>query len=121
MTPAIVTEGGLPILALGGSGGTTIATNVTQATLARLVFGLDPGACVSAPRIFVNTSPELTVEAEIVEDVRKDLVLRGEKLKDARTSGPWPAVQLVAWERGPKGTRVLAAADPRKGGTAVAE
>jgi gamma-glutamyltranspeptidase/glutathione hydrolase len=121
MAPTIVIEGGLPILALGGSGGTAIATNVTQAAVARLVFGLDPSACVSAPRIFVNTSSELTVEAEIVDDVRRDLALRGEKLKDARVFGPHPAVQLVAWERGPKGTRVIAAADPRKGGTAEAE
>ena len=51
MTPTIVIEDGVPILALGGSGGTRIATGATQAALARLLFDLDPSACVSHPRV----------------------------------------------------------------------
>ena len=38
MTPTLVLEGGVPILALGGSGGTRIATGATQAALARLAL-----------------------------------------------------------------------------------
>jgi gamma-glutamyltranspeptidase/glutathione hydrolase len=121
MTPTIVLEDGVPILALGGSGGGRIATGVTQATLARLVFGLDPGACVSAPRVHVDgPSPELIVPSDVPEDVRAGLRARGESPKD--DPYPFSAVQMIAWERGAHGgARVLAAADPRKEGLAIAE
>lgn len=121
MTPTIVLEDGAPILALGGSGGQRIATGVTQAALARLVFQMDPGACVSAPRVFVTgSSAELFVEPDIAEDVRAGLRARGETLKDETmlVSG----VQMVAWERAPGAKpRLVAASDPRKLGLAVAQ
>jgi gamma-glutamyltranspeptidase/glutathione hydrolase len=120
MTPTLVFEGGLPIVAAGGSGGTRIATGVTQATLARLVFGLDPSACVSSPRIHVSGgSPELTVDSEIVEDVRAGLRTRGEALTDEKY--PHAAMQLVAWDRTGPRVKLLAATDPRKGGMAAAQ
>ncbi len=121
MAPTIVLQGGVPILALGGSGGSRIATGVTQAALARLVFGLDPGACVAAPRIHVDgPTPELIVPAEVADDVRQGLRARGELPRD--DTYPFSAVQMIAWEKGPLGmARVLAAADPRKEGFAIAE
>jgi gamma-glutamyltranspeptidase/glutathione hydrolase len=120
MSPAIVLEDGRPILALGGSGGARIATGVTQAALARLVFGLDPSACVSAPRIHVGgPSAEMQLPLEIPEDVRAALRARGEIVKEERY--PFAAVNLVAWERRGNGARVLAAADPRKQGFAAAQ
>ena len=119
MSPTIVLENGEPILAVGGSGGERIATAVTQATLARLIFNLDPSACVSAPRIHVNTSPELTFESDIPEDVRAGLKARGEQLKETRFGNP--AVQMIAWEHVGGMRRVLAAADPRKLGFAAAQ
>lgn len=121
MTPTIVIEDGVPILAVGGSGGGRIATGVTQATIARLVFGLDPGACVSAPRIHVDgPTPELLVPSDVPEDVRQGLRARGETVRDERY--PFSAVQMIAWERGQLGgARVLAASDPRKEGFALAE
>jgi gamma-glutamyltranspeptidase len=120
MTPTMVFEGGVPILAAGGSGGGRIATGVTQAVLARLIFGLDPSACVSAPRIHVaGALAELTVDTDIPEDVKTGLRARGETLKDEKY--PHAAMQLVAWDRsGPK-VKLLAAADPRKGGLAAAQ
>ena len=120
MSPVIVLENGLPVLALGGSGGSRIATGVTQAALARLVFGLDPSACVSAPRIHVGgPSAELLLPSEVPEDVRSGLRARGEVVKDERY--PFAAVNLIAWERRGNGARVLAAADPRKQGFAAAQ
>ncbi len=119
MAPTLVLEGGQPILALGGSGGQHIGTGVTQAALARLVFGHDPSACVSAPRIHVNTGVELVVDPDIPEDVRADLRARGEQLKD-ETWGR-SSMNMVAWQRSPRGVRLLAAADPRKGGLAAAQ
>lgn len=119
MSPTLVLENGEPILAVGGSGGERIATAVTQATLARLVFNLDPSACVSAPRIHVGTSSELTFESDISEDVRAGLKARGEQLKESRFGNP--AVQMIAWEHAGGVRRVLAAADPRKLGFAAAQ
>ena len=55
MTPTIVVEAGRPVLALGGSGGTTIAPNVTQVLLAALVFDQGPAEAVQKPRIEVPT------------------------------------------------------------------
>jgi gamma-glutamyltranspeptidase/glutathione hydrolase len=120
MAPTIVLEGGVPILALGGSGGERIATGVTQAALARLVFGLDPGACVSAPRVHVGASAELFVPSDVPEDVRQGLRARGERLIDETYAHA--GVGMIAWERGTYGgARVVAAADPRKDGLAAAE
>ena len=117
MTPTIVLEGGAPVLALGGSGGRRIATEVTQAALARLVFGMDPSACVSAPRVFTN-GKDTSVEPDIALDVRKGLEARGETVS---LEPPYaPAVQMVAWERA-CATRLLAASDPRKAGFALAQ
>lgn len=122
MTPTIVVEGHEAILAVGGSGGQHIATEVTQATLARLVFDLDPGACVAAPRIFVNGSgPDVYLEPEFAEDVRAGLRARGESPKDDKML--MTGVHMVAWDhQGPGGAqRVIAAADPRKHGLALAQ
>jgi gamma-glutamyltranspeptidase len=116
-----VLQDGVPILAIGGSGGSRIATGVTQAAIARLVFGLDPGTCVAAPRIHVDgPTPDLIVPAEVADDVRQGLRARGEVPRD--DTYPFSAVQMIAWEKGPLGmARVLAAADPRKEGFAIAE
>jgi gamma-glutamyltranspeptidase / glutathione hydrolase len=120
MTPAMVFEGGAPILATGGSGGGRIATGVTQVTLARLIFGLDPSACVSAPRIHVaSASPELALEGDVVEDVRAGLRSSGESLKDEKYSHA--SMQLLAWDRSGPRARLLSATDPRKGGLAAAQ
>lgn len=120
MTPTIVLEGGVPILAAGGSGGQRIATGVTQATLSRLIFGMDAAACVSAPRIFVSgATPEILVESEVAEDVRAGLRARGEKVKDELM--PFSAVQMVVWDRKGPAVRVFSASDPRKLGLAAAQ
>jgi gamma-glutamyltranspeptidase/glutathione hydrolase len=117
MAPTIVLENGEPIAALGGSGGRRIATEVTQAAIARLVFGLDPGACVSAPRMFTNGA-NLVVDPEVAEDVRAALRLRGETVEQETFNGT--GVQMIAWDRNASGVRVLAASDPRKWGFAAA-
>lgn len=122
MTPTIVLEGGRPILAVGGSGGTRIATSVTQATLARLLFDLDPTACVSHARVHVQ-GMDLLADREVSPDVRMSLAARGENVKDEPFQGS--AVQMIAWGKSPAAqgtgkTVMLAASDPRKGGFAAA-
>jgi gamma-glutamyltranspeptidase/glutathione hydrolase len=117
MTPTIVVEAGVPILATGGSGGTRIATGTTQAVLARLLFDLDPNVCVSSPRVHTQGTT-LLVDSEIAVDVRDALKARGETLKEEPFKGS--AIQMITWERSAAGTRLHAAADPRKGGFAMA-
>jgi gamma-glutamyltranspeptidase/glutathione hydrolase len=118
MTPTIVLENGVPILAVGGSGGPRIATEVTQATLARLIFDLDPMACVSHPRIHTQGA-DVMAEKEITVDVRKGLEARGESVKDELFSSS--ATQMIAWKRKEgQPVRLLAASDPRKVGFAAA-
>jgi len=117
MSPTIVLEGGVPILAVGGSGGTRIATGATQAVLARLLFDLDPIACVSHPRVHTQGA-QLFLDPEISPDAREGLVRRGEQVKDEPFLGS--AIQMVAWQRGKDGVKLLAASDPRKAGLAAA-
>jgi gamma-glutamyltranspeptidase/glutathione hydrolase len=118
MTPTIVVENGVPILAAGGSGGPRIATEVTQAVLARLVFDLDPTACVSHPRIHTQGA-DLLADKEIPVDVREALKARGENVKEEAFNGS--AAQMIAWKRVQgQPVRLLAASDPRKAGFAAA-
>lgn len=117
MTPTIVVEDGRPILAVGGSGGTRIATEVTQAALANLVFDLDPVACVSHPRIHVQ-GVDLLVDREIAADVRTGLQARGETVKDEPFTSS--AAQMIAIRHDGGKTVLRAASDPRKAGFAAA-
>ena len=117
MTPTIVMENGAPILALGGSGGTRIATGTTQAALARLLFDMDPNACVASPRIHVQ-GVDLLVDKEVPNDVREALKTRGESVKEEPFQGS--AIQMIAWQKSGGQTKLLAASDPRKAGLSLA-
>ena len=95
-----------------------IATGVTQATIARLVFGHDPSACVSAPR-FHTQGIDLFVDPDIPLDVREGLARRGETVKEEPSL--ISAVEMIAWERARgEAPRILAASDPRKVGSSEA-
>jgi gamma-glutamyltranspeptidase/glutathione hydrolase len=113
MTPTIVVRSGRAVLALGGSGGPAIATNVTQLVLSHLVFGHRPSAAVKAARFSIPTRRafiglERGASPALVADLRR----RGEIVSiTPRTKS---AVQMIALDRGLK----VAAADPRKYGSA---
>jgi gamma-glutamyltranspeptidase/glutathione hydrolase len=125
MTPTITFDDGLPVLALGGSGGLRIATGVTQAFLARTVFQRPVAECVSMARFHTPADeqspvgPILELDDNVPEAIVQDLKSRGEVVRQ----GPnYSAVQMVAIERGPGGAvHVTAASDPRKGGVARVE
>jgi gamma-glutamyltranspeptidase/glutathione hydrolase len=114
MTPTIVIEDGVPRLALGGSGGMRIATNVTQVLLDVLAFGLTPSEAVARARFSIPLGGgTLRLEGEASELHVRDLTWRGEVVgREARNA---TAVQVLAFEAG----RVLGAGDARKSGTAV--
>ncbi len=114
MTPTIAVKEGVPVLALGGSGGTKIATNVTQTVLRSLVFDFSPERAVSEKRFHVPMhGATLRLEPGFGDDHVADLKWRGEVLGDPISGSS--AVQLMRMEDG----RVQGAADPRKHGSAV--
>lgn len=113
MTPTLVLQGGAPVLAVGGSGGPAIATNVTQALLGALVFGQEPAAAVSAPRFYIpSRHATIWVEQGTSEEHRADLEWRGEIVGIMRFTTT--AVQMLRMDGG----RIRGGADPRKSGEA---
>ena len=114
MTPTIVVKEGAPVLALGGSGGTAIATNATQTLLSALVFNHHPRKVVSDPRIYIPTQgAHIAVEKSASAAHIKDLERRGEIVTEMRFNGT--AIQMLRFD----GERVEGAADPRKHGLAI--
>lgn len=111
MTPTIVVEKNHAILGIGGSGGTAIATNVTQLLLAHLVFGRTPAQAVADRRFYIPTeNAYILLEKGAPPELQADLEWRGEIVGEMKYNGT--AVQMLAVQNG----RVLAAADPRKHG-----
>jgi len=118
MSPTLVLENGAPILALGGSGGTTIGPNVTQVLLSRLAVGLDPEAALARPRFMIpapRTGQTLWLESELAKQHGEELVQRGELILAREPK--FGAVQVIARQAG----RFLAASDARKQGKAQAQ
>ncbi len=113
MTPTIVVEEGAVKMALGGSGGMTIATNALQVLLGAWLFDQNAQQAVSRPRIYIPTSKRsIMVEPSVRRPHIQSLEERGEVV------GTMPflttAIQLLKFDGG----RVDAAADPRKHGLA---
>lgn len=117
MTPTIVLKDGTPVLALGGSGGTRIATGTTQVLLARLVFDRPIVDAVGDLRLETPPSGGLIVDTSASADLVLDLTKRGEAVNN--TVPNFSAVQAISIES-TGGARVIhAAADPRKGGAGL--
>lgn len=116
MTPTFVLQNGKVVLAIGGSGGMNIATDVAQMVMGRLLFGLSGDELLRAPRFQVpvmGNTISVIGDATTVEHI-KDLERRGEIVGtiDFATT----AVQMITVEA--DGT-MRASADPRKFGKAV--
>ena len=62
MAPTIVTLGGVPVLALGSPGGSTIITTVLQVLIERLDLGRTLPEAIAAPRAAQGNSPETPAE-----------------------------------------------------------
>ena len=120
MAPTLVLESGRPVLVAGGSGGLRIATAIAQAVAQRLWFGCDPLACVSAARVHVaGLLPGIAVDADVSDDVRGGLILRGETPRVDPVSHN--ALEMIAIDWVGDVPTLRAAADPRKFGVAAAE
>ncbi len=113
MSPTIVFKKGVPVIALGASGGPLIITGTLQVLLNMVAFGMDAAAAVAAPRLHHQWIPAtLFVEPGIPEKVRMALARAGHTVKELPAMA---AVQVVRREGG----RFEGTADPRKGGAAV--
>lgn len=114
MTPTLAIRDGHVVLALGGSGGMNIATDVAQMALGHLVFGLAPDELLHAPRFQVPVGGQtIAVTGGATVEHINDLTARGEVV--AKIEFTSTAVQMVTSD----GTHLTAAADPRKFGAAV--
>ncbi len=114
MTPTLVLKDGAPVLSLGGSGGTAIATNAIQALLSALVFDQTPEQSVKAPRIYIPTNGRhILVEKGTSAAHQQDLQRRGEIVGEMPFSST--AIQMLRMDA----SGVRGGADPRKHGLAV--
>jgi gamma-glutamyltranspeptidase/glutathione hydrolase len=113
MSPTLVLKNGVPVLALGGSGGPLIITGTLQVLLNVLAFGLDATTAVAAPRLHHQWSPPvLLVEPGIPKSTRNVLARTGHAVKEVAAMA---AIQAVRRD----GEQFEGAADPRKGGAAI--
>jgi gamma-glutamyltranspeptidase / glutathione hydrolase len=96
MTPIIVTENGKFRLAAGAPGGSTIITTVLQIVLNVLVYDMNVGEAVSAPRIHHQWMPDrLQVESGGFDTATLDeLRRRGHKIQEREDWGNANAIVL---------------------------
>jgi gamma-glutamyltranspeptidase / glutathione hydrolase len=115
MTPTIVTENGKLKLAVGSPGGSTIITTVFQILLNSLVYKMDAGKAVSAPRIHNQWLPdELRFEKDGLNAATLNaLKARGQVLKGR---SPWGNANLILVK---PDNALEGAADPRGEGAAI--
>lgn len=113
MTPTIVVRDGQAVLAVGGSGGMNIATDVTQVLLHALLFEPSAREVVEAPRLQIPFSGTVRIKESLGADFVGDLERRGEIVSTYDTT--YTAVQLLMVRNGV----VSAAADPQKHGLAL--
>jgi gamma-glutamyltranspeptidase / glutathione hydrolase len=115
MTPTLVTENGKLKLVVGSPGGSTIITTVFQILLNTLVYKMDAGQAVSAPRIHNQWLPDqLRVEKGGLNNVTLDaLKARGQVVEER---SPWGNANLIVVK--PDNT-LEGAADPRGEGCAA--
>lgn len=114
MTPVIVTENGKFRLAVGSPGGSTIITTVLQILLNVLVYDMNVGEAVSAPRIHHQWLPDrLMLERGGFDGATLDqLRRRGHQIQQRESWGNANAIVVTPddWLEG--------AADPRSEGVA---
>lgn len=113
MTPVIVLRDGKPFLALGTRGGAAIPTTILQVFLNVVVYGKSLPAAVAAPRYHHGGTPEDMLYERTLTPQPLLLALNemGHAVASRESIGD---VHAILFENG----RLIAVADPRRGGAA---
>jgi len=111
MSPTIVVQDGVPVLALGASGGPRIISSVVQVLLDILWFGDEPAEALQRGRVHHQWLPDRVYVEEAYPDGELELQLLevGYKVKSRPNIG---VVQVLEVDNG----ILKPACDPRKGG-----
>ena len=117
MTPTLVLDGDKVVLALGASGGARIPGAVTQALIAKLVFGRSVSEAVAEPRLVAPAAGGLLLTPGTPAALLEDLRRRGEVVRADRPD--FSSVQMISIGQASGVRRLEAAADPRKAGSAL--
>jgi gamma-glutamyltranspeptidase / glutathione hydrolase len=118
MSPTIVLDDGMPVLAVGSPGGSMIITTVLQTLLNRLDFGETLPEAVAAPRASQRNTAAVSAEAAFIAAYGEALAARGHVFVGRPPPPPPPSEigAVTAIERLEDGN-LLAAAEPvRRGG-----
>ena len=105
------------IVSMGSPGGFVIPTATAQGALG-LLAGADLAAIVSDPRLSVDNGLAVLAESRVPADVAAGLAQAG---YEVQATSPWSwkmgSLHTVAWQAD---SSTQAAADPRRGGKALA-
>ena len=111
MSPTIVLDDGVPVLAIGSPGGSMIITTVTQTLINRLDFGMPLLDAVAAPRASQRNTATVSAEPAFITVWGPALEARGHSFTSVAEIGAVTAIERQ------KNGRLVAVAEPvRRGG-----
>ena len=111
MSPTIVLDDGVPVLAIGSPGGSMIITTVTQTLINRLDFGMPLLDAVAAPRASQRNTAAVSAEPAFITTWGPALTTRGHSFISVAEIGAVTAIERQ------KNGRLVAVAEPvRRGG-----
>jgi gamma-glutamyltranspeptidase/glutathione hydrolase len=111
MSPTIVLEDGVPVLAIGSPGGSMIITTVAQTLLNRLDFDMSLLDAVAAPRASQRNTAAVSAEPAFITTWGRELTARGHAFVNVAEIGA-----VTAIERRNDGQLVAVAEPVRRGG-----
>lgn len=117
--PVIVEREGEAVLVLGGTGGSRIISSLVQLMIGMIRFGGNPFGAVALPRLHHQLIPNaVAVENGYNEELIDVLRGKGHQIIKLSSDTYLAAIQLVQIDPTRKTGRLVAVADPRKGGSA---
>jgi gamma-glutamyltranspeptidase/glutathione hydrolase len=119
MSPTQVFEDGAFRLSIGTPGSYGILQTTTQMLLNVLEFGLDVQEAIEAPRVRVYRDRLIDAEARIAPEVRAGLAARGHQVNEI-ADWSWIVGGGQGLMRDPASGALMAGADPRRDGYALA-